>query len=107
MEDELEQQQIGERRKTRRKRLEKRLKSCSFISRTSMNYWKVRILCISQFQQCPFPHRRELAISGKKMVMSPPKGKMNCAKAPPLGKQIGSISPPHGNIDCLAHVVCM
>jgi hypothetical protein len=32
-------------------------------------------------------------------------GKKNCAKAPLLGKQIGSISPPPGNnIDCLVHV---
>jgi hypothetical protein len=37
--------------------------------------------------------------------MSPPQGKKNCAKAPPLGKQIGSISPPPGNnTDCLVHV---
>jgi hypothetical protein len=48
----------------------------------------------------------ELAISGKKMTMSPPQEKKNCAKAPPLGKQIGSIYPPTGNnIDCLVHVV--
>jgi hypothetical protein len=39
------------------------------------------------------------------MGMSPPKAKKNCAKAPPLGKQIGSISPPPGNnINCLVKV---
>jgi hypothetical protein len=37
------------------------------------------------------PSPGELAISEKKMAMSPPQGKKNCAKAPPLGKQIGSI----------------
>jgi hypothetical protein len=66
-------------------------------------------LCISQFQQCPSPPppatHGELAISGKKMAISPPQEKKNSAKAPPLGKQIGSISPPPGdNIDCLVHV---
>ena len=37
------------------------------------------------------PSPGELAISEKKMAMSPPQGKKNCAKAPPLGKQIESI----------------
>jgi hypothetical protein len=40
------------------------------------------------------------------MAMSPPQGKKNCAKAPPLGIQIGIISPPPGNnIDCRHRII--
>jgi hypothetical protein len=37
------------------------------------------------------------------LAISPPPGKKNCAKAPPLGKKIGSI-PPGNNVHFLVQV---
>jgi hypothetical protein len=64
-----------------------------------MHYGSVSV----NFSSAPSPG--ELAISEKKMAMSPPQGKKNCAKAPSLVKQIESKPPPPGNnSDCLVHV---